>query len=139
MVPCFQIISKRYEQGSLIITTNRAFKKRSEIFNNDRTLTSALLDRLLHHAEVVAIEDQSFRMKEKMVGMPSAARRFPLPAGRLPLNKGLHFLTGVFLHFYAAHGTYPDIPLVGMDALETFLAENESLTARFYERRLDTL
>lgn len=62
----FQIISKRYEQGSLIITTNRAFKKWPEIFNNDETLTSALLDRLLHHTEVVAIEGPSFRMKEKM-------------------------------------------------------------------------
>lgn len=62
----FQIISKRYEQGSLIITTNRVFKKWPEIFNNDDTLTSALLDRLLHHTEVVAIEGTSFRMKEKM-------------------------------------------------------------------------
>jgi len=43
----FQIISHRYEQGSLIITTNRAFKDWPEIFNNDSTLTSALLDRLL--------------------------------------------------------------------------------------------
>jgi len=62
----FQIISKRYEQGSLVITTNRAFKKWPEIFNNDETLTSALLDRLLHHTEVVTIEGSSFRMKEKM-------------------------------------------------------------------------
>jgi len=60
----FQIISHRYEQGSLIITTNRAFKDWPEIFNNDSTLTSALLDRLLHHTEAVAIEGKSFRMKE---------------------------------------------------------------------------
>lgn len=60
----FQIISKRYEQGSLIITTNRAFKDWPEIFNNDSTLTAALLDRLLHHTETVVIEGKSYRMKE---------------------------------------------------------------------------
>ena len=60
----FQIISHRYEKGSLIITTNRAFKDWPEIFNNDSTLTSALLDRLLHHTETVVIEGKSYRMKE---------------------------------------------------------------------------
>ncbi len=60
----FQIISHRYEKGSLIITTNRVFKKWPEIFNNDSTLTAALLDRLLHHAETSMIEGDSYRMKE---------------------------------------------------------------------------
>lgn len=60
----FQIISHRYEHGSLIITTNRTFKNWPEIFNNDTTLTSALLDRLLHHTETVVIEGKSYRMKE---------------------------------------------------------------------------
>ncbi|MBS4055993.1 MAG: IS21-like element helper ATPase IstB, partial [Bacteroidales bacterium] len=60
----FQIISHRYEQGSLIITTNRAFKDWPGIFNNDSTLTSALLDRLLHHTETVVIEGKSYRMKD---------------------------------------------------------------------------
>ena len=62
----FQIISQRYESGSTIITTNRVFKKWPEIFNNDSTLTSAVLDRLLHHAETVKIEGRSFRMKDKI-------------------------------------------------------------------------
>ena len=60
----FQIISHRYEQGSLIITTNRAFKNWPEIFNNDSTLTSALLDRLLHLTQTVVIEGKSYRMKD---------------------------------------------------------------------------
>jgi DNA replication protein DnaC len=60
----FQIISKRYEQGSIIITTNRVFKDWPEIFNNDATMTSALLDRLLHHTETIMIEGQSYRMKD---------------------------------------------------------------------------
>lgn len=62
----FQIISQRYEQGSTIITSNRAFKDWPEIFNNDSTLTSAILDRLLHHAETVLIEGKSFRMKDRI-------------------------------------------------------------------------
>lgn len=60
----FQIISKRYENGSVIITSNRAFKDWPKIFNNDATLTSALLDRFLHHADTVIIEGKSYRMKD---------------------------------------------------------------------------
>jgi len=60
----FQVISQRYEQGSIVITTNRVFKDWPKIFNNDSTLTSALLDRLLHHTEAVVIEGNSYRMKE---------------------------------------------------------------------------
>ena len=62
----FQIISHRYEQGSIIVTSNRAFKRWPEIFNNDSTLTSAILDRLLHHAETVLIEGKSYRMKDQI-------------------------------------------------------------------------
>ncbi len=62
----FQIISGRYEVGSTVITTNRAFKDWPEIFNNDSTLTSALLDRLLHHAQTVVIEGKSYRMKDQV-------------------------------------------------------------------------
>jgi DNA replication protein DnaC len=62
----FQIISQRYERGSTVITSNRAYKKWPEIFNNDSTLTSALLDRLLHHAETMVIEGPSYRMKDQI-------------------------------------------------------------------------
>ena len=62
----FQVISIRYEQGSTLITSNRAFKDWPKIFNNDSTLTAALLDRLLHHAETVVIEGKSYRMKGKL-------------------------------------------------------------------------
>jgi len=60
----FQIISLRYEQGSIIITSNRAFRDWPQIFNNDSTLTSAILDRLLHHAETILIDGKSYRMKD---------------------------------------------------------------------------
>ena len=62
----FQIISHRYEKGSIILTTNRAFKHWPEIFNNDSTITSAVLDRLLHHAETIVIQGQSYRMKDQI-------------------------------------------------------------------------
>ena len=62
----FQIISARYERGAIIITSNRAYKHWPEIFNNDSTLTSALLDRLLHHAETILIEGKSYRMKDRV-------------------------------------------------------------------------
>jgi DNA replication protein DnaC len=62
----FQVISLRYEQGALVITSNRAFKDWPEISNNDATLTSAMLDRLLHHAETIVIEGKSYRMKDQI-------------------------------------------------------------------------
>jgi DNA replication protein DnaC len=62
----FQVISLRYEQGALIITSNRAFKEWPTIFNHDSTLTSAVLDRLLHHADTIIIEGKSFRMKDQL-------------------------------------------------------------------------
>src|SRR5215510_10925321 len=62
----FQVISLRYEQGAIIITSNRAFKEWPKIFNQDSTLTAAILDRLLHHAETVIIEGKGFRMKDQL-------------------------------------------------------------------------
>ncbi len=62
----FQIISQRYERGSIVLTTNKPFKQWASIFNNDSTVASAVLDRLLHHAETVVIEGPSFRMKDQV-------------------------------------------------------------------------
>ena len=62
----FQVISHRYERGSIILSTNKPFKKWPETFNNDSTLTSAVLDRLLHHAHVITIEGTSYRMKDRV-------------------------------------------------------------------------
>jgi DNA replication protein DnaC len=62
----FQIISQRYERAPMVITTNRVYKHWSQIFNNDSTLTSAILDRVLHHADTVIIEGKSFRMKDEI-------------------------------------------------------------------------
>jgi DNA replication protein DnaC len=62
----FQIISQRYERGSILLTTNKPFKQWASIFNNDSTVASAVLDRLLHHAETVVLEGASFRMKDQI-------------------------------------------------------------------------
>lgn len=61
----FQVVSARYEQGSIALTTNRPFKQWGEVMNQDNTLASAMIDRLGHHAEVVVIEGKSYRMKGK--------------------------------------------------------------------------
>jgi DNA replication protein DnaC len=62
----FQVISQRYERGSLILTTNKAYKNWPEIFNHDAGITSAILDRVLHRAETVVIEGKSYRMKDQI-------------------------------------------------------------------------
>ena len=62
----FQIISNRYERGSILLTSNQSYKTWPGIFNNDSTITSAILDRLLHHCETICIEGQSYRMKDRI-------------------------------------------------------------------------
>jgi len=62
----FQILSHRYEHGATLITTNHVYKQWAGIFNNDAVLTSALLDRLLHHAETVTITGKSYRSKDQV-------------------------------------------------------------------------
>jgi len=62
----FQIISHRYERGATMLTTNRIYKNWASIFDKDAVLTSALLDRLLHHAETVLIEGKSYRSKDQV-------------------------------------------------------------------------
>ena len=61
----FQIISNRYEIGSVIITTNRPFKEWDRIFNNDATVASALIDRLAHHGIIIQIKGESYRMNNR--------------------------------------------------------------------------
>ena len=61
----FQVISARYERGATIITTNTVYKQWARIFNNDATLTTAILDRLVHHCETITVEGKSYRMKDK--------------------------------------------------------------------------
>lgn len=60
----FQLISRRYERGSIILTSNRGFTQWGDIFG-DAIIATAILDRLLHHSVVINIKGESFRLKEK--------------------------------------------------------------------------
>jgi len=59
----FEIINRRYEKNSTLVTTNRSFSEWNEVFPNAACVVS-LIDRLVHHSEVIAIEGDSYRMKE---------------------------------------------------------------------------
>ena len=70
----FQVVSRRYEQKSIIVTTNLAFKEWNTIFPN-ASCAVALIDRLTHHAEIIAIEGESYRKRE--AERTQKARRSP--------------------------------------------------------------
>ncbi|CCK24433.1 Insertion sequence IS21 putative ATP-binding protein [Streptomyces davaonensis JCM 4913] len=61
----FQVISKRYEKGSIILTSNKTFSEWGQVFG-DEVLATAILDRLLHHCEVVSINGNSYRLKNRL-------------------------------------------------------------------------
>ena len=61
----FQLINKRYEKASTIITTNKPFSKWGELFG-DITIANAILDRLLHHSHIININGNSYRLKDKI-------------------------------------------------------------------------
>src|SRR5712691_10769210 len=73
----FELVTARYEHGSIILTSNTSFAQWGNLLG-DEVLATALLDRLLHHAEVIAINGRSYRMKERQTGLstpPEAALR----------------------------------------------------------------
>ncbi len=61
----FQVIARRYERGATIVTSNLPFGQWDTTFAGDATLTAALLDRLLHHAHIVPIQGDSYRLRNK--------------------------------------------------------------------------
>ena len=61
----FQIVNKKYETGSIIITTNLSFIRWKEVLNNDEGLTTAILDRLIHHSYIINIKGDSYRLRQK--------------------------------------------------------------------------
>jgi DNA replication protein DnaC len=69
----FQLVSARYERASLIVTSNKAFGRWGEVFGDD-VVAAAMIDRLVHHAEVVALKGDSYRLKDRDLGrVPAAA------------------------------------------------------------------
>jgi DNA replication protein DnaC len=61
----FQVVAKRYEHGAMILTSNLTFGSWDQAFAGESVLTAAMLDRILHHANVVTIQGESYRLKDK--------------------------------------------------------------------------
>ena len=69
----FQLVSARYERASLIVTSNKPFGRWGEVFGDD-VVAAAMIDRLVHHADVVALKGDSYRLKDRDLGrVPTAA------------------------------------------------------------------
>ena len=62
----FQLVGARYEQGSLIVTSNKPFAAWGEIFG-DPVVAAAMIDRLVHHAEIINMKGESYRLKDKQL------------------------------------------------------------------------
>ena len=68
----FQLVSARYERASLIVTSNKPFGRWGEVFGDD-VVAAAMIDRLVHHADVVALKGESYRLKDRDLGRTPAA------------------------------------------------------------------
>jgi hypothetical protein len=72
----FQLVSGRYERASLIVTSNKPFGRWGEVFGDD-TVAAAMIDRLVHHADVIALKGDSYRLKDRDLGRVPAATTEP--------------------------------------------------------------
>jgi DNA replication protein DnaC len=73
----FQLVSARYERASLIVTSNKPFGRWGEVFG-DEVVAAAMIDRLVHHADVIALKGDSYRLKDRDLGrVPTAAADEP--------------------------------------------------------------
>jgi DNA replication protein DnaC len=68
----FQLVSSRYERASLIVTSNKAFGRWGEVFGDD-VVAAAMIDRLVHHAEVITLKGDSYRLKDRDLGRTTPA------------------------------------------------------------------
>lgn len=71
----FNIVAQRYEQKSVLVTTNLAFAEWPKVFGGDEKLTTALLDRLAHHATVITTKGKSFRLRRRQPAEPNEAAK----------------------------------------------------------------
>jgi DNA replication protein DnaC len=67
----FMLVSRRYERASLIVTSNKPFSAWGEIFGDEIT-AAAMIDRLVHHAEILALKGDSYRLKDRDLNRPPA-------------------------------------------------------------------
>jgi DNA replication protein DnaC len=64
LTPFFQLVSRRYERGAILLTSNRSVGEWGSVFSGP-VVAAAILDRLLHHSHVITIRGDSYRLKEK--------------------------------------------------------------------------
>lgn len=69
----FNLVADRYERKSILVTSNLAFSEWPKVFGGDEKLTTALLDRLAHHATVITTKGKSFRMRRRQASEPAVA------------------------------------------------------------------
>jgi DNA replication protein DnaC len=69
----FMLVSRRYQRASMIVTSNKPFSGWGEIFGDD-VVAAAMIDRLVHHAEIVALKGDSYRLRDRDLARPPAAR-----------------------------------------------------------------
>jgi DNA replication protein DnaC len=81
----FQVVSGRYGQGSMILTSNRAFSGWGEIFGGDVVVAAAMIDRLVHHAEIISLKGSSYRLKGKEAFTGKASEQV-LPSEQRPAS-----------------------------------------------------
>jgi DNA replication protein DnaC len=74
----FMLVSRRYERASLIVTSNKPFSAWGEIFGDD-VVAAAMIDRLVHHAEILALKGDSYRLKDRDLARPPAVRTAETP------------------------------------------------------------
>jgi len=77
----FQLIARRYERLSTIVTTNKGFAQWAEVFGGDAAVASAILDRLLHHATIFNIRGASYRLKDRQQALGFSVEAKPHPKG----------------------------------------------------------
>jgi len=61
----FEVVCRRYERGSIVLTSNKSYGEWGEVFSGDTVIATAILDRLLHHSTTISIKGESYRLKDK--------------------------------------------------------------------------
>ena len=79
----FMLVSRRYERASLIVTSNKPFSAWGEIFGDEVT-AAAMIDRLVHHAEILALKGDSYRLKDRDLARTAGRKLTPPASTRAP-------------------------------------------------------
>lgn len=77
----FQVVAKRYEKGSIILTSNKTFEQWGETFGGNDMAASGLLDRLIHHSHIIVIDGPSYRAKDKLASLKRKLTTEKTPEG----------------------------------------------------------